>query len=139
MQADMTPSLILDSWYAAMRSGNLESLRDVAAPDIRIWWNGPPDLVSWAGEHLGVDAAIAFFRAVTGHLDVLRTTVVERLESDTAIVVFLDAHWRVKANGVEIRAKAVNVFRFRDGRVAGYEVYPDSAAFVRALADSTGA
>jgi uncharacterized protein len=47
--------------------------------------------------------------------------------------VFLDAHWRVKASGVEIKAKAVNVFRFRKGRVAGYEVYPDSAAFVRAL------
>jgi ketosteroid isomerase-like protein len=39
----------------------------------------------------------------------------------------------VKASGVEIKAKAANVFRFRDGRLAGYEVYPDSAAFVRAL------
>jgi uncharacterized protein len=123
----------LDSWYAAMRSGDLDSLRDVATPDIRIWWNGPPDLVPWAGEHLGIDAAIAFFRQVTGHLDVLRTTVVERLETPGATVVFLDAHWRVKASGVEIKARAVNVFRFQDGRVAGYEVYPDSAAFVRAL------
>lgn len=126
----------LDAWYAALRSGDLESLRDVATPDIRIWWNGPPDLVPWAGEHVGIDAAIAFFGKVTGHLDVLRTSVVERLETAAATVVFLDAHWRVKTNGVEIRAKAVNVFRFREGRVAGYEVYPDSAAFVRALADS---
>jgi uncharacterized protein len=123
----------LDSWYAAMRSGDLESLRAVATPDIRIWWNGPADLVPWAGEHRGIDAAIAFFRKVTGQLEVLRTTVVERLDAPDAVVVFLDAHWRVKANGVEIKAKAVNVFRFRDGRVAGYEVYPDSAAFVRAL------
>jgi uncharacterized protein len=134
MQADMTPSSILDSWYAAMRSGDLESLRDVATPDIRIWWNGPPDRVPWAGEHNGVDAAITFFRTVTGRLEVLRTTVVERIESEEAIVVFLDAHWRVKVNGTEIMARAVNVFRFRDGRVSAYEVYPDSAAFVIALA-----
>ncbi len=123
----------LDSWYAAMRSGDLESLRRVATPDIRIWWNGPADLVPWAGEHTGIDAAIAFFRMVTGHLEVLRITVVERLDAPDAVVIFLDAHWRVKASSVDIKAKAVNVFRFRDGRVAGYEVYPDSAAFVRAL------
>jgi uncharacterized protein len=123
----------LDAWYAAMRSGDLEALRGVATPDIRIWWNGPADVVPWAGEHLGIDATIAFFRKVTGHLDVLRTTVVERLETPEVVVVFLDAHWRVKASGVEIKARAVNVFRFREGQVAGYEVYPDSAAFVRAL------
>jgi uncharacterized protein len=125
---------VLDAWYAALRSGDLDALRAVAAPDIRVWWNGPADLVPWAGEHQGVDAAIAFFHQVTGALDVLRTTVVERLETPNAVVAVLDAHWRVKASGVEIRAKAMNVFRFRDGRVAGYEVYPDSAAFARALA-----
>jgi uncharacterized protein len=128
------PAQILESWYAAMRSGELDRLRDVAAPDIRIWWNGPPDLVPWAGAHEGVDAAIAFFRLVTGSLDILRTTVVDRIEAADAVVVFLDAHWRVKATGADIHAKAVNIFRFRDGRVAAYEVYPDSAAFARALA-----
>jgi uncharacterized protein len=129
MSADM-----LDGWYAAMRSGDLERLRDVATPDIRVWWNGPADLVPWAGEHAGIDAAIAFFRQVTGHLDIVRTTVTERLEAESMTVVFLDAQWRVKASGEEIRAKALNVFRFSEGRVARYEVYPDSAAFARALA-----
>jgi uncharacterized protein len=129
----MTPSAILDRWYATMRNGNLDALREVATSDIRVWWNGPQDLVPWAGEHAGIEATIAFFRMVTGHLDVLRTSVTERLETESAIIVFLDAHWRVKASRVDIMAKAMNVFRFRDGRVAGYEVYPDSAAFVRAL------
>jgi uncharacterized protein len=127
---------ILDAWYTALRSGNLNTIRDVAAPDIRVWWNGPADRVPWAGEHMGVDAAIAFFATVTDHLEVLRTTVVDRIETPDAVVVFLDTHWRVKANGTEIKAIAVNVFRFRGGRVSGYEVYPDSAAFVRAMAAS---
>jgi uncharacterized protein len=126
---------ILDAWYAALRSGQLDAIRTIATPDIRVWWNGPADLVPWAGEHNGVDAAISFFRLVTSHLDVLRTAVAERIETPDAIIVFLDTHWRVKANGSEIRAKALNIFRFRDGKVSGYEVYPDSAAFVRALTD----
>ncbi|MGL4635823.1 MAG: nuclear transport factor 2 family protein, partial [Beijerinckiaceae bacterium] len=121
-------STILDAWYGALRSGNLEAIRDVATADIRVWWNGPADLVPWAGEHIGADAVIAFFTKVTGHLNVLRTTVVERMDTPEATVIFLDAHWQVKANGQEIRAKAINVFRFQGGKVSGYEVYPDSAA-----------
>jgi uncharacterized protein len=133
MKATNSPT-ILDAWYQALRSGKLDAIRDVATPDIRVWWNGPADLVPWAGEHNGIDAAIAFFGQVTSDLDVLNTAVVERIETSATIIVFLDAHWRVKANCAEIRAKALNVFRFRDGKVSGYEVYPDSAAFVRALA-----
>jgi uncharacterized protein len=125
---------ILDAWYAGIREGMAEAIRTVATPDIRIWWNGPRDLVPWAGEHVGADAAIAFFAQIGANLSVLRTTVVERMESEGAIVVFLDAHWQLKRNGQDIRAKAVNVFRFRDGKVAAYEIYPDSAAFARALA-----
>ncbi|MFM9975287.1 MAG: nuclear transport factor 2 family protein, partial [Beijerinckiaceae bacterium] len=128
-------SVILDAWYAGIRSGMADAISDIATHDIRIWWNGPPDRVPWAGEHLGSDAALAFFAMVGATLEVLRTTVVERIETPDAIVVFLDAPWRVKANGAEIRAKALNVFRFRDGKVSGYEVYPDSAAFVRALTE----
>jgi ketosteroid isomerase-like protein len=131
--------LILDAWYAGLRSGMADAIRDVATPDIRIWWNGPPDLVPWAGEHIGADAAIAFFAKVSAHLEVVSTTATERIETPDAVIVFLDTHWRVKANGNEVRAKALNIFRFRDGRVSGYEVYPDSASFVRALANPAAA
>ena len=99
-------STILDAWYASIRSGMTEAIRDVATPDIRVWWNGPPDLVPWAGEHVGADAVVAFFAQVGAHLTVLRTTVVERIETDQAIIVFLDAHWQVKRTGQDIRAKA---------------------------------
>ncbi len=128
----MNPT-ILDAWYEGLRSGMADAIRDVATPDIRIWWNGPADLVPWAGEHNGADAAIAFFGKVGAHLEVVSTTATERIETPDAVIVFLDAHWRVRANGAEIRAKALNIFRFRDGLISGYEVYPDSAAFVRAL------
>jgi uncharacterized protein len=130
----VSSSQILDAWYAGIRSGMADAIRDVATPDIRVWWNGPVELVPWAGEHVGADAVVAFFGMVGAHLKVLRTTVVERIEADGTIVVLLDAHWQLKSNGRDIVAKAVNIFRFRDGKVSGYEVYPDSAAFARALA-----
>jgi uncharacterized protein len=130
----MSSSLILEAWYAGIRSGMADAIRDVATPDVRVWWNGPADLVPWAGEHVGADAVVAFFGLVGAHLKVVRTTVVERIETADAVVVVLDAHWQLKSGGRDIFAKAVNIFRFRDGKVSGYEVYPDSAAFARALA-----
>jgi uncharacterized protein len=129
----MTSAAILDAWYAGIRDGMADAIRDVATPDIRVWWNGPRDLVPWAGEHEGADAVLAFFASVGAHLAVLNATVIERIETPSAIVLFLDTHWRVKTSGAEIRARTLNVFRFRDGKVSGYEVYPDSAAFARAL------
>jgi ketosteroid isomerase-like protein len=39
-----------------------------------------------------------------------------------------------RATGEELGLRAANLFNLRDGRVSAYEVFPDSAAFVRALA-----
>jgi ketosteroid isomerase-like protein len=55
------------------------------------------------------------------------------MTADKALLV-LDGHWRVRATGEELRLRGANLFTFRDGMVAAYEVFPDSAAFARALA-----
>jgi uncharacterized protein len=46
----------------------------------------------------------------------------------------LEGHWRMKASGEEIRAKAGNVFTFANGKIASYTVLNNSAAFAEALA-----
>jgi ketosteroid isomerase-like protein len=51
-------------------------------------------------------------------------------------LIVLKGHWRVRATGRELSLRAANLFSFRDGQVVAYEVFPDSAAFVAALAES---
>lgn len=124
---------VLARWYAALKAGDLAAFREVAAPDVVVRWNGPTDLIPWAGEHHGVDAALAFFAKVGGALEVLSVEPVERLIAEDKALLVLIGRWRVRATGQDLHLRAANLFTFKDGRVAAYEVFPDSAAFVRAL------
>jgi hypothetical protein len=132
----MIPADILPRWYAALRAGDRAAFAEIAAPDIVIRWNGPADLVPWGGEHRGIEAALAFFGMVGAVLDVLSVETERTLADGDAVLVILKGHWRVRATGEDLRLRAANLFSFSDGRVAAYEVFPDSAAFVRALPPS---
>lgn len=124
---------ILARWYAALKAGDIAAFREVAAPDVMVRWNGPADLIPWAGEHHGVEAVLAFFGKVGAALEVLSVEPVERLITEDKVLVVLKGHWRVRATKQELHLRAANLFTFKGGKVVAYEVFPDSAAFVRAL------
>lgn len=124
---------ILARWYAALRAGDMAAFRAVAAPDVMVRWNGPADLIPWAGEHHGIEAVLAFFGKVGAALEVLSVEPIERLITADKALIVLKGHWRVRATGQELNLRAANLFTFKDDRVLAYEVFPDSAAFVRAL------
>ena len=125
---------VLDRWYAALRAADMDAFRAVAAPDIVVRWNGPPELIPWAGEHHGIEAVLAFFGKVGAALEILSVEPVERLLAEDRALIVLRGHWRVRANGRELHLRTANLFGFRDGRVMSYEIFPDSAAFAQALA-----
>ena len=124
---------ILTRWYAALKAGDMAAFRAVAAPDVMVRWNGPADLIPWAGEHHGVEAVLAFFGKVGAALEIVSVEPVERLVTADKALIVLKGHWRVRATGQELNLRAANLFSFQGGKVAAYEVFPDSAAFVRAL------
>jgi uncharacterized protein len=124
---------ILTRWYAALKAGDMAAFREVAAPDVMVRWNGPPDLIPWAGEHHGVDAVLAFFGKVGAALDIISVEPVERLITADKALIVLKGHWRVRATGHELHLRAANLFSFREGKVTSYEVFPDSASFASAL------
>jgi ketosteroid isomerase-like protein len=49
------------------------------------------------------------------------------------VVVVLAGRWRARSTGREVAAQVVNVFTLREGRVAAYEVFHDTAALWEAL------
>ena len=124
---------VLDRWYTAIQAGDATALGMVTTDDVVVRWNGPVGLIPWAGVWEGRAKVLTFFRRVSEHLEVLSITTVLRLETQAAVVVVLDGEWRVRVSGETIKARAANIFRFEGERVAAYEVYPDSAAFLAAL------
>lgn len=124
---------ILDRWYAAIRAGDAAALAGATTDDVVVRWNGPAGIVPWAGVWEGRAKVITFFRRVAEHLEVVAIRTVSRIESADGVALVLEGHWRVKATGEELHLRAANIFRFEDGRVAAFEVYPDSHAFAKAL------
>ena len=124
---------ILDRWYAAIRAGDAAALAGATTEDVVVRWNGPVGLVPWAGVWEGRAKVITFFRRVAEHLEVVAMQTVSRIESTDGVALVLEGQWRVKATGEELHLRAANIFRFEDGPVAAFEVYPDSHAFAQAL------
>ena len=128
----MTQALI-DRWYAAVRSGDAADLASVVTEDVELLWNGDPARLPWAGRHQGIEAVLAFFRKLGEHIEVISVSPVYRVDAGEAVVVVLEGEWRVRGQTSSIRARACNVFRFRQDRIASYEVYNDSGRFADAL------
>lgn len=129
----MTPDAILAAWYGAIRSGDAAALAAIVTDDVEVFWNGDPAVIPWAGAHRGAPAVMAFFATVAKHLEVLSVETLDRIDADGAVIILGRGHWRARATGRDIHARMANVFRFRDGRVAAYHVYNDTAAFVDVL------
>jgi uncharacterized protein len=112
-------------------------LARAATPDLRVRWNGPRDAIPWAGEWTGVAEALKFFGLVGAHLEVRKIATVQRVDGADSCAMVLEGEWVVRKTGEVLRLRAANLFAFRDGKVAAYDVFPDSAAFARALGGST--
>lgn len=127
----------LAAWYAAIRAGDAAALAAVATPDLRIAYAGRPGLLPWSGVWEGIDAAMAFFAHVARHLEVLEVTPLHRIGAGETVVVVLAGRWRARATGREIAAQVANVFTLREGRIAAYQVFHDTAALWEALRGET--
>jgi uncharacterized protein len=125
---------LLDQWYAAVKIMDPVALAAITTDDVVVLWNGDSTVIPWAGRHVGRDASLACFQTLADHIEVLSIAPVDRFATADAAIVTLDGRWRVRDSEIIIAARACNVFRFRGGKIAAYEVYNDTAPFAAALA-----
>ncbi len=125
----MSTEAVLERYYAALRAGDVDLIRDVVSEDIEVVYQDADKLLPWGGVWTGFEAFRRFLGIVAEHLVIEKVEPVDRfLDGDTAIVV-LNGVWTARATGKRVTAQVVNIFSVRDGKVARYRVYPDTAAF----------
>lgn len=124
---------VLDGYYAALKVGDVAALRAVVAEDVVVTYHGRPGLLPWTGVWRGFDAYREFIGRVGAALEILEVTPATRIVDGARVIVLLDGRWRARATGREVSARVVNIFTLRDGRVAAYEVFHDTAALWEAL------
>jgi ketosteroid isomerase-like protein len=124
---------VLDSYYAALRAGDFSTLEQLLTPDVCVQYFGPAGVLPWSGRHDGVAGYRHFLTLVRAALELVEMVPEATVAEGDWIVVMGRGLWRARSSGREIRVGSTNAFRCRDGRIAEYRVYTDTAAFAALL------
>ena len=124
---------VLERYYAALQAGDVQGMKDVVSEDIEVIYQDADGLLPWGGTWSGFDKFREFLATVAEHLVIESVQPLERLfDQDTAIIV-LRGVWTSRKTDRRVEARVVNIFKVRSGKVARYQVFPDTAAFAIAI------
>lgn len=117
--------------YAAFAKGDVPAVLGAFAPDIR-WTEA--DGFPYAGTYVGPDAVLTgvFMRLAT-EWDGFGAVFDEVVGSGEMVVAIGNISGTWKATGKHFKAPTVHVWRFRDGKIAGFQEYTDTVLVQRAL------
>jgi len=127
----MADADIARSFYEAVEGGDLEGGLALIAPDCA--WTEMAGF-PYAGTYVGPDAVRdnVFFR-IGADWDGFRMDVDEILDGGTAVVGIGTYSATCKATGKPMRARVVHVFRIRDGKIAAFEQFADTAKVAESM------
>jgi uncharacterized protein len=130
---------IVRSFYEAMGRGAIPEALGHLAPDIA-WSEAENFLYADRSPYLGVEAVLTGLFARLGSEWEGFSAVPESIIDGGESVVALGRYGGVyKATGVKVNAQFVHVFWFKDGKVARFQQYTDTAQFKDAAARRAGA
>ena len=121
---------IVQRVYQAFGERNLPVLANLLSVDTE--WNFPPTYagIPWAQKPArGRDAVLAALKLLTEVLEFQVFETDEFIVGKDEVVVLGHERCRVKATGRIVEAKWAQIFTVRDGRVARFREYSDSAAW----------
>ena len=114
--------------YAAFERGDIPSLLNLVSEDVEWSLPGPSDIIPFAGEFRGREGVGRFFAALGGAEDVEIFEPQEFVAQGDKVVALGQYRWRVKQSGREYGGDWAHVFTVRDGKIAGFHEYMDTAA-----------
>ena|SRR5947209_9237013 len=116
--------------YEAFNSGDVETLSEVFADDIR--WEGPnAEGVPMSGVHEGKDAVLQALGQISENFEKFSVSPDELVEEGDTVVVL--SHLEAKARtGTEVKLPGAEVFRVSDGKIKRVQSLADTAELQRA-------
>jgi ketosteroid isomerase-like protein len=119
--------------YENFKSGDIKSLLDSLTEDVD--WRLPEMAnIGFAGERKGRERVGEFFADLAESQESLSFEPREFIAQGDKVVALGSYRWRVKKNGRDYGGEWAHVFTIRDGKIAGFHEYMDSAAAVAAHA-----
>ena len=118
--------------YALFLSGDIGSLLERCSDDAD-WIERDSDCIPFAGAHHGKAEIAEYFTRLADGAENLSFTPRTFIAEDDQVVVTGDATWRAKPTGRSFDSPWVHVLTIRDGKIARFEAYNDTAPAERAF------
>ena len=131
MSAQSNIELARDA-YAAFGAGDLQKLLGLMTSDI-VWEFPASKVIPWAGTFKGPGEVARFFAALMEHCEPEAFEPLHFIASDDRLVVLGRERFRVKSTGLSWACEWAHAFTVRDGKIASFREYTDTAAMGSAL------
>lgn len=125
--------------YANFESGNVQGILDVLSNDVEWITPGPPDIMPAAGNRRGRNEVAQFFSALGESEDVELFEPQEFIAQGDKVVVLIKYRGRIKSTGRTAESDLIHLFTIREGQVAQFREYFDTAAALDAYQPSAQA
>ncbi|MES2019423.1 MAG: nuclear transport factor 2 family protein [Pseudomonadota bacterium] len=137
MSAAENKTLVMEG-YRQFQSGDIQHLLERYHDDAE--WTGPEsDLAPFAGKFHGRQGIAQFFSKLADSVQPIRFQPLTVVAEGDSVVVTGEASWRVKSTGRSYDSAWVHVFTLREGKVATFQSYYDTAACEKAFQPGLGA
>jgi ketosteroid isomerase-like protein len=124
--------------YELFRDGDIPGILDQSTDDVE-WVSSEIAQIPFSGTYVGKKEVTDFFTTLSGSSESLRFEPQEFIAERDRVVVIGVSQWRVRKTGVVYDDAWVHVFTMRDGKIARFRIYGNSAAAVAAFTASGSA
>lgn len=114
--------------YAAFGRGDMPALGEAMADDIEWVSPGEPGLDPMAGTYSGKEAVLGWFGTLAENLEFQVFEPREFIAQGDKVVSLVYAEATVRRNGRTFVNHEAHVWTFRDGKLAHFQIYLDTAA-----------
>jgi ketosteroid isomerase-like protein len=119
--------------YAAFGRGDIPFVIGVLHPDI-VWTEAENFIYADRNPYNGVDAVLnGLFARLGSEWQAFSAVPSEIVDGGETVVAFGRYGGVYKATGAEVDAQFVHVFKFKDGKIARFQQYTDTAQFMNAV------
>lgn len=113
--------------YQLFKNKDIEGLLALYADDVE-WVGNESENIPFAGNYRGKAEVARFFSDLDQAQEAVRFEPEAFIAEDDRVVVTGQATWSVKATGQQYEDPWAHVFTIRDGKVARFQHYNDTAA-----------
>ena len=123
---------VVQQLYANFGKGDIPAVLSVLTDDI-VWHSpGPTEILPWAGTHRGKQQVEQWFTVLGGALEILKFEPQEFISQGDKVVALGYEQARVKSTGRINENNWAMVWTLRDGKIAEFRAYEDTAGWVAA-------